>query len=136
MIYFKFPELRAEFEGERTINEYKIRPKLRVMVFALAGYVIYHFNKSLVVTEILRDQKIQDQYYRDNPEYRKKPWKSVHQFGRGVDIRAGNFTDDEINKVLAFLNSAFDYGDGEHKAALCHDIGFGKHFHLQVSGNY
>ena len=132
MIDFKHPALRDEFAGRRSVDGQTIHPKIRAPVFALSGYADYHWGKSLTVTEILRDAKTQDRYYRGSASYQRKPWKSVHQFGCGVDFRAANFTEAETAEMLAFLNDNFDYGDDKHKTAVCHDIGLGKHLHLQI----
>jgi hypothetical protein len=134
MISFLHSGLRQEFDGERTIEGYKIHPELRKIIFTLAGYIQYRFQKDLVITEILRDKVMQDRYYRDNPKYRANPWKSVHQFGCGVDIRSYIFKENELVELVNFVNRNFSYdAQKSHQVALCHDIGWGKHIHLQVS---
>ena len=133
MISFKFPHLRAEFEGRRAVEGYKVQPGLLKLLFFLEGYCQYHFGKSIVVTELLRDGAAQDRLYKRLPEYAKKPWKSVHQFGCGADIRTSNFTQSEIDEIADIINRWFDYDqEGSHPSAIAHDIGRGKHLHLQV----
>jgi len=132
MIKFKHLQLPAEFEGDLTVNDCPLNPKLQAMVFALNDFAEYFFGKSITITEILRDQETQDKYYAGNAKYAEKPWKSVHQFGCGVDVRAAGFSDDEIEEMIAFLSGAFDYGDDKHDVVVIHDVGLGKHIHLQV----
>ncbi len=132
MIKFKHLQLRSEFEGDICVNDYHLNPKLQAIVFALAGFMEYFFGKHIVITEILRDQETQDRYYTGNAQYAEKSWKSVHQFGCGVDVRISDFTDDEVEECIAFLSGAFDYGDDKHDVVVIHDIGFGRHLHLQV----
>ena len=134
LIKFKLPLLKDEFEGELSLEGYSLHPELRMIVFTLAGFADYHFRKDVTITEILRDQATQDKYYCRNPEYRVNPWKSVHQFGCGVDLRTWGFTERQLQEILDYINHSFSYDlEGSHPVALCHDIGRGKHFHLQVS---
>ena len=132
MIKFKHLQLQSEFEGDITVSGFPLNAKLQSMVFALNGFVEYFFGKSITITEILRDQETQDRYYKENAKYAKKPWKSVHQFGCGVDVRVAGFNDDEVEEMVAFLSGAFDYGDDKHDVVVNHDIGLGRHIHLQV----
>ena len=134
LIKFKLTLLKDEFDGELSLEGNSLHPKLRTIVFTLAGYTDYHFGKDIVITEILRDQATQDKYYCRNPEYQANPWKSVHQFGCGVDLRTWGFTERQLQEILDYINHSFSYDlEGSHPVALCHDIGRGKHFHLQVS---
>ena len=132
MMKFKHSKLAEDFEGYTLLNGCKLNPKLQAMVFTLAGFMEYFFHKDIIITEILRDQGTQNKYYAGNAKYAKKPWKSVHQFGCGVDVRISDFTENEIEKCVDFLKGAFEYGDNKHSVVVIHDIGLGKHMHLQV----
>lgn len=131
MVLFKFPELKVEFDGKKDVGEARLHPRLRLMVFALTGFADYHFGRDIIITHILRTQEEQDAFYGNDPRYEAAPWKSVHQFGRGVDIRSTSFTRDEIGRMVDFINLNFPYGGGK-SAALQHNIGSGAHIHLQT----
>lgn len=109
----------------------KICTRLATILYYLDLYTRMKFNKEIIITDLMRTQKEQDKIYKNNKQYEKKPWKSVHQFGRGADVRVSNFSKGEIEDILGMLNQ-LPYGDGKHKTALLHDIGNGKHIHIQV----
>ncbi len=134
MIRFKHTALQGEFEEAPNEDGAKLSSGLRLIVFALAGFADYHFGKDVVITHILRSQAQQDEFYRENPRYKGKPWKSVHQLGRGIDIRSSLFNRGEIDRIIGYLNLHFLYGGGK-PTALYHNIGRGAHLHLQVAGN-
>ena len=123
---FKERFLELEFNGQR------INRKLRFMVNAIDNFCQYHFDNEITITHIIRNQEQQDSFYANDPVYQRKSWKSVHQYGRGVDLRSYDFTDDEIAKLCEFVNQVFPYGDGIHKACICHNVGRGKHIHVQI----
>ncbi len=110
----------------------KIDERLKAMLFFLDYYVTQRYNKEIMITELIRTQAEQDIIYKDDPKYKKGPkWASVHQYGRGADLRVSEFTLDEIKDILDLLNK-IPYGDGRHKTALIHNVGFGDHIHIQV----
>lgn len=108
--------------------------RLFVIVCTLSSLTYNFFNKPLIITEIFRNQEMQDYYYRDVAGYKEKPWKSVHQFGRGIDFRAKDFTKGEQSEIKMFLNTHFEYGHGK-KTCLIHEIDDGWHGHLQVNND-
>lgn len=128
MISFKTDKIKKEFTSD------KVHPRLKKIMTMLSIFCEVEFAKDIVVTELLRTQAEQDRYYGKNPAYIKKPWNSVHQFGRGCDIRTINhFTPTEIKKIVAFLNIITYRKKSKVKTATYHNIGLGNHIHIQVS---
>lgn len=123
MIKFKYPFLEKEFEHE-------ISPRLRSLLYAVSGFVKHNFHKDIDITELMRDQDMQDRYYKNDPKYKVNPWKSVHQFGRGADIRSSGWTTEQIKQIDEFVDKYFDYG--EKQSSIYHDVGHGAHLHFQV----
>ena len=125
---FKTDTIRDEFASD------KLDYRLRVILYALAGFIYWHYGKSLTITELYRTQEMQDEYYKDDPIYQQKKWLSTHQTGRGADCSTYYFTEFEITGIKDFLKH-FEYGDNAHNTFLFHDIGLESHLHLQVSNN-
>jgi hypothetical protein len=108
--------------------------RLRIITYALSGFVYDAFGKTLTITGIYRTQDEQNAIYKDNEDYQKDPWLSFHQFWRGIYFRSIYFTDPELTEIEQFLNNNFLYDKiGAHKTALIHNIGVGNHLHVQVS---
>ena len=125
MIKFKTKRIEKEFYYNTSIKD-----RLKDIIYMLALYTELEFRKDITLTELHRTQEEQDSYYKDNDRYREKPWKSVHQYGRGADIRTKNFEQEEIMKMVDFLNHV--HYSTKHNTALFHDIGIGEHIHIQV----
>ncbi len=115
---WKYAWLEQEFD--------KLDNRIRFIAYALEGYVRCEFKKELMATEILRDEETQREYYPDDPDK-----VSVHQFWRGIDFRSHDFTEDEINKIVEFLNSNVYYGKDGVVVCIYHDVK-GIHLHVQV----
>lgn len=126
LIIYKHDNLKAEFADPR------LDTRLRVIIYALAGFVYFNFGKNLTLTEIFRTQEMQDLYYKDDPLYKQKPFLSVHQIWRAADISIIYFTEPEIADMAKFL-AHFEYGKIDYNTAKFHDIGLGKHLHIQVN---
>lgn len=128
--------LHLAFKSDNEKEEFpKIAPHLRAILWELAWFCKRNFDQQICVTELLRTQSEQDAIYANNQKYQIKPWKSVHQFGRGADIRTYNcFSLEEIQKILQFLNSNWVYDPQRPhlKTAIHHDVGSGAHIHIQV----
>ncbi len=124
-----------EFKTLKQRNEWldrRLSIKLQGIVFAMANISYYIFDKPLVITEIYRTQKQQDKYYKNNPVYREKPWPSVHQHWRGIDIRTSNYTQAQIDILLNIANCIqYDPQREERKTAIYHDVNHGLHLHVQ-----
>ena len=127
IIEYKHPESENEFEAS-------IDSRLRIILFTLAGFVYHNFGKTITITELMRTQEQQDEYYANNPDYKKEKWSSPHQFGRGADLRITYYTDEEIQMIELFLNLNFKYNDySGFETALVHNTGMGRHLHIQVN---
>lgn len=128
LFLFKTDDLKNQFSDE------KLDMRLRVILYALAGFVYHNFGKNITITEVFRTQEMQNEYYKNDPVYQQKPFFSTHQYWRAVDVSIIYFTDSEISQMANFLNH-FEYGKPEIQTAKFHDIGLGRHLHLQVSAN-
>jgi len=126
IIEFKEHHLQLEFLS------LDLDSRLQVVLYALAGFVWFNFGKSITITEILRTQAMQDEYYKDNESYKEKPWLSVHQFGRGADVSIKWFTVQEVKDIEKFLKTNFVYSTAFKSICIVHDIGRGNHIHIQV----
>jgi len=121
-----------QYKSSQSENEIDLIDKrLFILIKFLDIFTLQKFGKQITITELFRTQSEQDNIYADNQEYKIHPWKSVHQFGRGADIRAVNFTKEEQDEIIFMMNK-YPYGDGKHNTILLHDVGDGLHFHLQV----
>lgn len=107
--------------------------RIRVLLSFVDLFTVQKYGKEIIVTDLIRTQSQQDTIYKDNHDYQKKPWSSVHQYGRGADIRTSNLEYPQKMELVELLNK-LPYGDGKHKTALFHDIGTGEHIHIQVIG--
>ena len=127
MILFKTENEKQEW------NDSKLDNRLKFIVYSISGYVKEKWNVDLTITEVFRIQQEQDRVYKDNPEYKISPWLSVHQEWRGIDFRSTDFTNEQINELLKYINDIVDYGRIGKNTMICHDVGSGLHLHLQVS---
>lgn len=125
-----------EYKTNRILEEWKnpeLKDKLKNIVVLLAFYSWHFFQKKLVVTGIYRTQEEQDRYYADNEKYQHKPWNSVHQYWRGVDIRSYTYDDVEIKTLMKIANTIpYDLNRPTKKTCIYHDVGKGKHIHIQT----
>ncbi len=127
----------VDFKTNRQMNEFqddKLNEKVKNIAVLLAFYSWNFFNKRLIITDILRTHQEQNHVYRDSAKYKKKPWRSVHEFWRGVDIRSHGLTDKEIKILVTIANTIeYDKNRPNKKTCLYHSVGKGgKHIHLQV----
>jgi len=128
MINFLNKRIEYEFNYDAVLED-----KLKKIVYILSLYCEVEFNKDITITHIYRTEMEQNDIYHKSEKYQNKPWKSVHQFGRGVDVRSHNFNKIEIEKIKSFING-ITYREGSATlTCIHHDIGLGEHFHLQVS---
>ena len=129
-------KLKEQHQAEQFVL---IRPRLRGILFDLAFFVSRKYDHILTVTDLLRTQAEQDDIYlnHSDPKVRQKyqdgPWPSVHQFGRGADVRT-DFSERCLKEVLEYLNKSYTYDPArpDKKTALVHDVGKGRHIHIQV----
>lgn len=128
--------LRLAFKSDNEEQEFpKISPRLRAILWELTWFCNTKIFKDVCITDLLRTQEEQDSLYFKHSKYQKTPWKSVHQYGRGADIRTYDcFSVQEIQTILRFLNSNWTYDPTrpQLKTAIYHNIGAGAHIHIQV----
>jgi len=85
-----------------------------------------------MLTCVLRTQDEQDDIYKDNPRYKDNPWKSVHQYNRGFDLRTHDMEADMVKDLADFMNRiVYDKNRPDKKTCKVHDVGRGMHFHIQ-----
>ena len=101
--------------------------------------IAYPEYSTLTITDIKRTQVEQDKIYlNSNNEntvlrYKAKPWLSVHQFWRGIDIRVNDMPKGMAEKLTEVFNQIqYDKKRPNKKTAILHDVGTGAHIHLQV----
>ena len=123
---YKKERIKKEWESD------KLDKRLKIIVIFLDWYCKKYMGRDIQLTCIFRTQKEQDAIYGDDPKYQKKPWYSVHQFHRGIDIGVNAFTTSKKRILRNVLNKRFYYGK-RHKTCVWHDVGLGDHFHVQVS---
>lgn len=126
MIGWKTDRIRDEWKSD------KVSAKLKRIIEAGAIFAEIEFKKDLIITDLIRTQDEQNYIYRENADYQVKPWQSVHQFGRGCDLRVVTFTPKEIERLTDFFNQ-FIYDPKRPMKYTCqvHDVGSGIHYHLQ-----
>lgn len=125
-IEFKTDRIKQEFEQLKTENS-----KLRALLVHLNEVVNARFEKNLTLTHIFRTQEQQDSFYKDSEKYKKRKFKSPHQFWHGADIRSRTFTSEEIAWIEDYLNGKYNTKNYYKWTAKCHNVGLGDHFHLQ-----
>lgn len=130
MIRFRNPKRHEE--------EFKqLDSRLKIIMFALDGWMQDEFERGedwgeIEYTHLWRSQAEQDNIYAADEKYKEKPWLSVHQYYRGADASIKNFTEKQCKKIVEWLNNNFAYGEFR-QTSLIHDIGHGKHLHLQCN---
>jgi len=131
MILFKTERQEAEWPD--------IAGKLKQLVELLNIYMHLKYNIDPMVTELMRTQEEQDDIYGKKADkatrdkYKKKPWQSVHQYGRGADIRTHDWERNQVKDALFILNTiVYDPKRPRKKTAIHHNIGTGEHIHIQV----
>ena len=130
--------------GEKAVRTgdavYKVNPMTVKLLYWVNEWAEKNMGiKVLIVTDVLRTQEEQDQIYRHLIIYKQKPWKSVHQFGKGLDIAVSNLIEIGIDpdKLVKAVNANWIYDPSrpKKKCAVRHDVGRGYHIHLQVHSN-
>jgi hypothetical protein len=134
LIDFKTDRIREEWDSR------KIDSKLRKVISVAAYYSYELLGKKLFITQLNRTPKEQDNIYLNHPNediaerYRLTPWPSVHEFGRGCDIRTySHYTPKQVDQLMVFLNS-IPYNK-KHNTATYHNVTkykSGYHIHIQV----
>lgn len=132
MIKFKRTRISGEWD--------ELDTKLRKILEFLYLFMEVRYNQDITITELIRTQEEQDILYgkkcsnKDTRErYKKSPWKSVHQYGRGADIRTFDWKREWIDDIMSILNKIpYDENRPHKQTAIYHDIGTGEHIHIQT----
>lgn len=120
------PRLKREFSELETKNK-----EFRDLLKDLNAYTNSEFGKNIIITMIYRTKAEQDYLYRNNAKYKKRNFKSPHQFHHGGDLRSRTFTQSEITQTVEWLNKRYNSTNYYKWTAKCHDVGSGMHFHIQ-----
>lgn len=120
-LLFKTRRIQDEYSElyEKNNELFKIVEKVNFITEALMG-------KSIVITEVYRTQEEQDRYYKG-----KNKFISPHQRWLAVDIRSRNFTEKEVLAIVHAINKNVNSKNTYIPTAFYHDIGLGKHIHMQ-----
>lgn len=122
---FKEPRVATEYQELPNKN-----PKLLTLLNDIEKYSLDAFNKEPMVTRIFCTKEEEDALYVDNMAARPKV--SPHEVWEAADLRSIIYTDDQINKLVNYVNSRYKYHTGLHPVALYHKIsGNAFHFHFQ-----
>ena len=101
--------------------------KLKAILENASLFVEQEFNKNLVITCLYRSPEENAALYKGAIEPKWRP----HTLWCGADLRSSIYTQDEIKKLLSFLNH-FTVFSGQRKCASYHAIaGNVHHFHVQ-----
>lgn len=122
------------FKEKRQADEWldsRLDNRLRIIIYALAGFAFDRFMKNIVITDIMRTEEERHAIYKNDPVMSEKI--GVHEVWRAIDIRTVGFTPDEIGELVAFMNKNFDY-TGRLATAISHSV-VGFHIHIQVDGD-
>jgi len=123
---FKTDRIQKEFESNQ------LPWKLVRIIQMIENFCLAKYNYEITITDILRTQEEQDAIYEYSDKYREKPWKSVHQVWRGVDLRTRDMPSEAINEISDMVNKIqYDPNRPEKKSCIYHNVGAGIHLHLQ-----
>lgn len=118
---YKTPRIEKEFS-----QLFEKNPELYQIVKEIEFVGKLWFRKTIVITEVYRTQKEQDRYYRN-----KKKFISPHQRWLAVDLRTRNLESEQITSLVNHINKNVNYKNTYIPTAFYHDIGLGKHIHIQ-----
>lgn len=121
---FKTDRIRDEFAQLIRSNN-----KLFLMLVELERFCREGLNKDVVLTSILRTKEENDALYEQTP-INQRPKSQPHCTWEAADIRSSIYTDDEIKRILGFINGSYKNSNGK-PAAIYHMInGNVPHFHF------
>ena len=118
----KFKTTKIADEFEELISGEQGSPLLLPLALAAAAIIQEETGKPATITEIWRPAGLYG-------------YASVHEFGRGVDFRSKDMTDEQIKRVCDRVNQTFFYmaADGRPRNALAlHTKGTEQHLHGMV----
>ena len=126
-ISFKTSRIEREFNDLKTKNN-----PLRLLIVVLAKNCRENYGKYLTITGIYRTPAEQKAIYGNTARWKKRPFKSPHEFYDACDLRSSNFTPKEIKEMVDFLNEYWNENNYFKWTALYHEVGDnGWHFHIQ-----
>jgi hypothetical protein len=121
---FKSDRIRDQFAELIRENN-----KLFLLLVELERYARETLNKDVVLTSILRTKEENDELYKLTPPD-KRPKSAPHTTWEAVDLRGSIYTQDEIQRLLGWLNTHYKNANGK-PVALYHKIaGNVEHFHI------
>lgn len=105
--------------------------KLYDLVIDLYKWIDKEIGKDTIITMIYRTAAQQDALYSHSEKYKDKPWKSPHQFWHAVDLRTWIYTQEEIDRIVKYLNDKYNDSNYYKWTARAHEVGNnGMHFHI------
>jgi len=122
------------FKRPRHAHEWlAVDPRIRAIVLALAEECDRRGYASPIVTSILRTP---DEHARIYAGRANAPASSPHiadprGLVRAVDLRSHIYTPEQVATLVAWMNQHWPRAD-KRPTALCHNVGLGMHFHVQV----
>jgi len=123
------PRLSKEYQELNNKN-----PILREIVDDVAAKVYKDLKEPIVITQIFRTQKEQDRLYRYSGKYKRKKFKSPHQFYQAIDLRSWKFSRRYIRKLKRYINKKYNEGNYYRLTFTYHAIkGNIKHIHIQFA---
>lgn len=132
--YIRFKSSRIErewFAGSNSADPVpKLHPALYIVVLAAANWHYKRTGEPAVLTGIIRNRDEQLRIYPDKPDRR-----SVHEFGRGADIRITGLQPVVAMELEEWINRTFEYQSTKLSlhTAMIHEVGeLGEHLHLQI----
>lgn len=116
--------MRISFQKPEHLNHLQeIHPNL---FFLLGCFYKYAYDKNLpvVITSVIRDRL-------------PMSVSDTHGQGRAIDISVNGWPIDECLRVVEYFRDNYSYlgaiskTSGEGNPLVHHDVGYGRHFHLQ-----
>lgn len=119
---FKTDRIKSEFDQLNVKN-----PRLHALLIVLDQFAILELGHEITLTCILRTKEENDALYAATP-VDQRPKNTPHCSWLAADLRSSDFTQDQINRLLALANQ-FKW---QRTVAICHAIaGNVMHFHVQ-----
>ena len=117
--------------SEEVFQLHKENKDLFFLLKEVDEYVGKKYNKAITVTHIYRTPEQQDEFYKDDERHKVKKRVSPHQLWHAFDLRSRDYTQEQIDDIVKFINDKFDETNYYNWTSKCHNIGLGDHFHVQ-----
>ena len=102
-------------------------PRLRAVMLEVARWSKAKFDKRLIYTCVNRTEA-------ENIDVGGSK-NSAHLFGRALDIRVHNLTDDEVNHMVGYINMHW-LKDDPWLYVIVHGKGSNRHMHINIKYKY